>query len=45
MIMTIVNPSDGEVYFLNRIGTKILYERSNKNFGRLNISLSQKFID
>lgn len=45
MIMTIVNPADGEVYFLNRIGTKILYERSNKNFGRLNVSLSQKFID
>lgn len=45
MIMTIVNPSNGDVYFLNRIGTKILYEKSSKNFGRLNVSLSQKFIN
>lgn len=44
MIMTIVNPEDGEVYFLNNFGTKILYDKAGKNFGRFNASLTKTFI-
>lgn len=44
MVMTIVDPKDGQVYFLNDLGVKMLYDRAGKNFGRFNASLSQTFI-